>query len=372
MLREAGLGQHLPKSYVADSTRYTCFSLLSNAVVREWCVSWSTMLNSDGKWPADAFITSTKPECWSSAVTHRPRTRHQTTSDTTGSPVRSPLGSYPAAPVFLASHHAAAGFDFRATPPHTWGMSFDMQHLLDAWQFQAGQIAVRKFKGQDGVGKIQMRVDLGILQMNATGRPDGKKPLGHPSLLEHYEARRRDYGAKHGGNHDDFALKGEDCMKLQLEALQYHHRSICLLQLNDFAGVVRDTERNMAVFDLVSKHAETEEMAWALEQFRPQLLMMHTRAAATQRLQASDFRGAVQQIEDGLNRIRSFYTENEREEMLELSDEIRSLEAWLEEIQESRPLTPREKLERALEEAVNQEDYEKAAAVRDALRDLKE
>jgi protein-arginine kinase activator protein McsA len=44
----------------------------------------------------------------------------------------------------------------------------------------------------------------------------------------------------------------------------------------------------------------------------------------------------------------------------------------LHEIQSKRPLTPRERLETALNEAVKNEDYEKAAQVRDALRNLKE
>jgi len=39
-------------------------------------------------------------------------------------------------------------------------------------------------------------------------------------------------------------------------------------------------------------------------------------------------------------------------------------------VQAKRPLTERERLEIALDEAVKQEDYEKAAQVRDALRNL--
>ena len=49
----------------------------------------------------------------------------------------------------------------------------------------------------------------------------------------------------------------------------------------------------------------------------------------------------------------------------------RSLEVWVQEIKNTRPLSKREKLENDLKEAVRQEDYEKAAAVRDALRNLK-
>jgi protein-arginine kinase activator protein McsA len=42
------------------------------------------------------------------------------------------------------------------------------------------------------------------------------------------------------------------------------------------------------------------------------------------------------------------------------------------EIRANRPLSPREKLEQALSEAVQREDYEKAAKMRDALKNLKE
>jgi protein-arginine kinase activator protein McsA len=47
------------------------------------------------------------------------------------------------------------------------------------------------------------------------------------------------------------------------------------------------------------------------------------------------------------------------------------LETWLGEIRNRRPLSTREKLEQALNEAVQSEDYEKAAEMRDALRNLK-
>jgi protein-arginine kinase activator protein McsA len=39
-------------------------------------------------------------------------------------------------------------------------------------------------------------------------------------------------------------------------------------------------------------------------------------------------------------------------------------------LRNSKPLSEKEKLEHALQDAVRREDYEKAAAVRDALRSL--
>jgi hypothetical protein len=260
--------------------------------------------------------------------------------------------------------------DLEQARSHIRPMDLDSSHLLEHWDYKPGQVVVRKFKGRDGKEKIQLRVDLGMLQMNAEGRPDGKQPFGHASLHEYYQAKLYKHLAEHDGNDAEFKLKAEDCSKLQLESLQYHHRYICLLQLSDYPGVIRDTERNLAVFDFVGKHAESEELAWSLRQFQPQLLMIHTRAEAMQSLEAGEYATAIEQVEQGIEDIRGFYREHSRHELTEQSAEIPSLEAWLTEIRANRPLSAKEKLERALSEAVKREDYEKAARVRDALRNL--
>src|SRR5207244_8924648 len=153
-------------------------------------------------------------------------------------------------------------------------MNFDISHLLEDWDYQPGQVAVRKFKTKDGIGKIQLRVDLGLLQMNVSGRPDGKRPFGRESLFDHFRARLQKHRRANPSAGDDYVLTAEDCAKLQQEAIQYHHRYICLFQLEDFDGVIRDTDRNLKVFDFVQQYTASEELAWSLQQFRPQLLMM--------------------------------------------------------------------------------------------------
>jgi hypothetical protein len=250
-------------------------------------------------------------------------------------------------------------------------MDFDISHLLNQWEYQAGQVVARRFKAKNGQEKIQLRLDLGVLQMNAEGRPDGKRPFGRESLFEHYRARLQKYVAAHDSSDEGFKLNAEDCTRLQLEALQYHHRYVCLLQLEDYAAVVRDAARNLAVFDFVRKHAECEELAWSLQQFRPQLLMILTRARAAQALGTDDYASAVREVEEGVEAIRTFYQEHARAEAAETSGELLSLQNWLEEIRARRPLSPKERLERALSDAINSEDYERAARVRDALRNLK-
>jgi hypothetical protein len=249
-------------------------------------------------------------------------------------------------------------------------MDFDISSLLDQWDYKPGEVSVRKFSGADGREKIQLRVDMGLLQMNAEGRPDGRRPFGHPSLFDYYLSRFYKHLAAHDGSDDAFKLTAEDCTKLQLEAFQYHHRYICLMQLRDFAGVIRDAERNLSTFNFVARHAASEDLAWSLLQFQPQVTMILTRARASQTLEANDFNGAIKLIEQGVEEIRAFYGEHSRPELFTQSGEVQSLETWLTEIRTTRPLSAREKLEQALDDAVNREDYEKAAQVRDALRNL--
>jgi hypothetical protein len=249
-------------------------------------------------------------------------------------------------------------------------MNFDISALLEQWDYQPGQVVVRKFRGKDGLEKIQLRVDLGLLQMNAKGRPDGKRPYGRESLLEHYLSLREKFRREHDNQDKGFRLTPEDCGRLQQEAIQYHHRYICLFQLEDFEGVIQDAERNLRVFDLVDKYAGSEELAWSLQQFRPQLLMMRVRARGAMALKADLYDEVIRLVESGIEEIRQFYRQCDRQDLLESSGEVQSLETWMQEIQTKRPMTPREKLESALNEAVRNENYEEAARVRDKLRKM--
>ena len=99
--------------------------------------------------------------------------------------------------------------------------------------------------------------------------------------------------------------------------------------------------------------------------------MIDTRARATMKLQKEDFPTAIREIEAGLERLREFYRRHSRQDLIDQSAEIQALEHWLEEVNSRRPLTKREQLENDLHEAVKKEDYEKAARVRDALKNLK-
>ena len=110
---------------------------------------------------------------------------------------------------------------------------------------------------------------------------------------------------------------------------------------------------------------------------------MLTRARGMIALEKKEFAATAREVENGIATLREFYTAFERSDLAEQSGEIQSLEQWLENLRNNREkrgdkpegeplgLTERQKLERALQEAVSREDYEQAARVRDALRNLK-
>lgn len=249
-------------------------------------------------------------------------------------------------------------------------MDFDISHILESWDYKPGQVMVRKFKNKDGAELIQLRVDLGLLQLHAEGRPDGKRPMGHESWFDFYLTRLEEHRTQNGGDDEEFSLNAEDCSRLHVESVQYHHRYICLLQLEDFEGVLRDTERNLDLFDFVEEFAETGESSWQFQQFRSQCLMMQTRSIVSQKLKLELHDEALEELDQGIEAIREYYREYSLTEQLEPSNEIASLEAWRSEISNHKPMSEREKLELALHEAVRKEDYEKAAEMRDALRRL--
>lgn len=249
-------------------------------------------------------------------------------------------------------------------------MDFDISRILENWNFESGPMLARRFIGGDGQEKIQLRVDLGLLQMNVNGRPDGRCFNGYETVFDLYKAKLQDYTTAHGGDDDGFVLPPEDCAKLQQEAIQYHQRYVCLLHMEDYDRVIRDTKRNLKVFDFVDQYADSDELAWSLNQYRPQLLFYQVRAAGELRFRSKNHAEAIKLVEKGVARIKSFYESLEQPDLVDQSDEIHQLQLWLEELRAKRPLTAKEQLEQKMAAAVEREDYEQAAEMRDAIREL--
>ena len=58
-----------------------------------------------------------------------------------------------------------------------------IDRILTDWPYDPGNVNVRIVRGDDSRDVIQMRVDMGLLQMETTGRPDGEPAEGLRNLL---------------------------------------------------------------------------------------------------------------------------------------------------------------------------------------------
>jgi len=246
-------------------------------------------------------------------------------------------------------------------------MSLDLNALLKDWPFEPGMLKVRKVTGIDGREKLQLRIDLGVLQMELTGRPDGQRPHGCESLLTYHQNRAA--LAKAAG--EEYELSAEECSELQQEGIQYYHRYVSLFQMNDYAGVIRDTQRNLDLFSFVDEHSQREDFVWNFQQFRPYVLMMNTRAKASLLLNDGKFAEAMLEIESGRDAIVDFFQKSNFSELASKSSEVAFLEEWLQEVSEKRPRSKLEIMEREMETAIAKELYERAAELRDAIKMLK-
>src|SRR4051812_40206018 len=218
-------------------------------------------------------------------------------------------------------------------------MSLDLNDLLRDWPHEPGMIKVRKILGSDGKEKIQLRIDLGLIQMETSGRRDGQEPHDCESLYDYHKQRAK-RAEKKG---EKYALDAEEVGELQQEGIQYYHRYISLFQLSDYVAVIRDTQRNLDMFNFVSEHAQPEELAQSVEQFTPYVLMMQTRAKASIELEREEFATAVTKIEEGMEQIRAFYEGVENPDAVANSPELGFLGEWLEEVRSKQPLTKLEK-----------------------------
>ena len=65
----------------------------------------------------------------------------------------------------------------------------NIDRILRDWPYDPEGISVRKKKGDDGRDVLQMRLDLGLLQLEATGRPDGTRPQGADTYFDYLVGR---------------------------------------------------------------------------------------------------------------------------------------------------------------------------------------
>lgn len=246
----------------------------------------------------------------------------------------------------------------------------DLTDLLRSWPLEPGKINARLITGDDDSPRLQVRVDLGILQMHLDGRPDGQQPGGAPSLLDLQRRRMQRY-AEHSGLPVGFALSAEQCRDLRQEAVQYYHRYVALFALGEYEYVVLDTEHNLAILDMCRDHAAEPGDRTILEQFRPQIVTMRARAQAEHVIAERQPKQALAVLDRGLDELRAIYAELGNPDQFDSSNEAMLLRGMRDALVPKLPASQRVELEERLRAAIDAENYELAAILRDELRMMK-
>ena len=229
--------------------------------------------------------------------------------------------------------------------------------ILTSWPYDPEALAVRRTRGHDGRPVLQMRIEMGLLQLEVSGRPDGSKPYGKPTVLDHVrgEAERA----------PSFVLSDELCREIDREFVQFYHRRICWLRLQEYHRAVEDADHTLALMDFCREHSDDTDWILSHEQYRPFVLFHRTQADALAALDDDGPEAAITRVNSGLERLHQFYAECGAEDEWETDE----LAARLREVRENLRQTFEVglTLEEQLAEAVAREEYERAAELRDEL-----
>lgn len=243
--------------------------------------------------------------------------------------------------------------------------SFDLRRLLDGWPYDPEDDA-RIVRGEEGREILQVRTPVGIEQLEMQGRPDGARPHGMESALD-FQLKRL-ASTKDSGN--AFELDADDCAELFAEGTVYYFRYVRLFQLKRWAETVRDTARNLRLFDLVHEHAAREDDRNNLEKWRPYVIRMNAVASALMTLdQGAD--KALQIVQAAIERIESLEELDNETFTFERTRSLAALRELEGQIEKARPVSVLDRLEQQLQRAIDTQEFERAAQLRDRIRDLK-
>ncbi|MEZ6092860.1 MAG: UvrB/UvrC motif-containing protein [Pirellulaceae bacterium] len=237
----------------------------------------------------------------------------------------------------------------------------DIDFILNEWPFDPHKINVRRVNLPERT-VLQLRLDMGLLQLEVESRPDGQRPHDADSYFDYLKAQESELGS-------DFKLSDTDCNEVDREFVQFYHRRICWLHLHEFDNAVRDADHTLGLMDFCKLHSSDSDWVLSHEQYRPFVIYHRTQAAALAELEKEGedtAERAIEEVNRGLELIQGIFSEYGAAEQFD-DDEI---VVHLKEFQES--LRNRyqvgQTLEEKLSDAIDSENYELAAKLRDELR----
>ena len=235
----------------------------------------------------------------------------------------------------------------------------NISDILQDWDYDSQSIRARIVAGQDGEADVlQMRVEMGIIQMAIDGRPDGIRPEGFATYLDYLLQEEISQG-------NEWDLNDEQCMEVDREFMQFYQRRISWLSIKEYQQVVRDADHTLALMDFCKRHSPDDGWTIVHEQYRPFVLFHRTQAAAYHQLNESTPQAAIECINDGLNTIRSIFESHDLEEHFDEDELVSQLRDIRESLRDEYSVG--KTLHEQLADAIASEEYERAAEIRDQL-----
>ena len=246
-------------------------------------------------------------------------------------------------------------------------MSDDITYILSSWPYDPDNLT-RIIRVEDGRKVLQVRQPLGIEQYELEGRPDGETPHGFESYLDYYLERIEEYVSTHG-TVDGFSLSHEDFLRLQNEGIIYYYRYLVLFQMSDFERTARDTDHNLSICEIAEKFTDEEDDKKELLQYKPYILRINAISKAMISLNKQLKDVAAQILESAIELIKKMPNIESPAFQFEKLRSLHSLQTTLRQIRKKK-ISPVAKLKSELDQAVEEENYERAAELRDKIRQI--
>jgi hypothetical protein len=247
-------------------------------------------------------------------------------------------------------------------------MSADISHILRDWSFDPDH-QYRVVDADDGRQVLQVRQPLGVEQYELDGRPDGAHPFGRDWVLEEFQERVRVHEEVQGAA-KGFSISHDEFVLLQNEAILVYYRYFILFQIGDYERTSNDTSHNLQICGLVDRFAEKNDDKKDILQYRPYVLRMNATSRAMILLGDGDGDQACAVLENAIEKVQTAKEVDTPTYHFERVRSLQYLRTALREVKAKRVKAPVERLRRELDEAVRNEEYERAAELRDRIRNL--
>ncbi|GAC1473887.1 MAG: UvrB/UvrC motif-containing protein [Isosphaeraceae bacterium] len=250
-------------------------------------------------------------------------------------------------------------------------MRRDMDDAIQGWLYdpEPGEVIAREVRARDGRMVVQVRVELGVLQLEVSGRPDGTRPHGFATYLDYLRYRAAIRGQVQEGKSLPWTMSREHCLSADREFIQFYHRRVAWLALQRYDRALLDADHTLALMDFVCRHGPEDEYITSHERFRGLVLFHRTQAAAALALERRKPEEAIDVVHEGVERLSSHHLQwSAQNELAETPNPtlIEQLHVFEHEIRKN--FAVEKTLREQLDEAVASEDYEQAARLRDQIR----